>query len=195
MQYFKEINNFLSSSSFFYTIAIGLDSHYSYVSDNYNRNFALSEKSLLGKHFSTTMHPDDVAICAEAGMKCFQKPGILIPATLRKHDGEGGFVITQWEMQGIFSEKNEPEGVFCIGYNITELVSAQTEIETKNMKLSEISFIQSHGVRKPLANIIGISYLLADMEVRPDVRQLHDKLITSANELDMVIKEIAHKAE
>ncbi|MBD1385406.1 PAS domain-containing protein [Mucilaginibacter rigui] len=195
MQYFKEINSFLSSSSFFYTIAIGLDSRYSYVSDNYNRNFALSEKSLLGKHFSTTLHPDDIVICAEAGMKCLQNPGVLIPAKLRKHDGEGGFVITQWEMQGIFSEKNEPEGVFCIGYNITELVSAQTEIETKNMKLSEISFIQSHGVRKPLANIIGISHLLADIEVGPDVRQLHEKLIASANDLDMVIKEIASKAE
>jgi hypothetical protein len=195
MQHFKEINSFLASSSFFYTIAIGMDSRYSYVSDNYNRNFALLEESLVGKHFSITLHPDDIAHCEEAGGKCFENPGVLIPATLRKHDGKGGFVITQWEMQAIFNEQQQPEGVFCIGYNITELISAQTEIETKNTKLSEIGFIQSHLVRKPLANIIGLSNLLSTIEVSPDVQQLHDKLISSANELDLVIKEISQKAE
>jgi hypothetical protein len=195
MQHFKEINTFLASSSFFYTIAIGMDSRYSYVSDNYNRNFALLEESLLGKHFSTTLHPDDIPLCAEAGGRCFKNPGVLIPATLRKHDGKGGFVVTQWEMQALFNEQQQPEGVFCVGYNITELISAQTEIESKNTQLSEISFMQSHVVRKPLANIIGLSYLLSDMEVGPEVRQVHTKLFDSANELDMVIKEISHKAE
>ena len=195
MQYFREINTFLAGSSFFYTIAIGMDSCYSYVSDNYNRNFGLLEDSLQGKHFSITLHPDDIALCAEAGGKCFENPGKLIPATLRKHDGKGGFVFTQWEMQAIFNGQQQPEGVYCIGYNISELVSAQTEIETKNTQLSEIGFLQSHVVRKPLANIIGLSSLLAEMEVRTDIRQLHDKLFDSANELDLVIKEISQKAE
>jgi len=176
MQYFKETNAFLANSSFFYTIAIGMDSRYSYVSDNYNHNFDFLKESLLGKHFSITLHPDDIAICEEAGGKCFENPGQLIAATLRKHDGQGGFVITQWEMQSIFNAQQEPEGVFCIGYNITELVSAQTEIETKNTQLSEIGFIQSRGVRKPLANIMGLSDLLLTMEVNPEVRQVHKLL-------------------
>jgi hypothetical protein len=195
MQYFKETNAFLANSSFFYTIAIGMDSRYSYVSDNYNHNFDLLKESLLGKHFSVTLHPDDIEICAEAGGKCFENAGQLVAATLRKHDGKGGFVTTQWEMKAIFNERNEPEGIFCIGYNITELASAKNEIETQKTQLSEISFIQSHGVRKPLANIIGLSDLLSAMTVEPQVRQIHELLLSSARELDTVIKEITDKAE
>lgn len=195
MEYFKETNAFLANSSFFYTIAIGMNSCYSYVSDNYNRNFDFVKKSLLGKHFSITLHPDDIAICVEAGGRCFENPGKLIPTTLRKHDGKGGFVITQWEMQAIFNEHQEPQGIFCIGYNITEMVSAKTEVEIKNTQLSEIGFIQSHGVRKPLANIIGISDLLSAIEVDPEVRQLHELLVSSAKELDTVIREISDKVE
>jgi len=39
MKRFQQINDFLNNSSFFYTIAIGMDSKYAYVSPNYNRNF------------------------------------------------------------------------------------------------------------------------------------------------------------
>src|SRR5438094_29808 len=99
MEQFEQINNFLADSSFFYTIAIGMNSTYSYVSNNYNRNFDLSNGSLLGKHFSITLHPDDIRICEEVGLKCFQTPNGLFSATLRKHDGKGGFVVTQWEMK------------------------------------------------------------------------------------------------
>lgn len=53
-------------------------------------------------------------------------------ATLRKHDGKDSFVTTQWEMQAIFNEHQEPYGVFCLGYNITETISAKTEVEIKN---------------------------------------------------------------
>ena len=195
MQYFKETNDFLANSSYFYTIAIGMDSRYTYVSDNYNRNFALLQDTLLGKHFSITLHPEDIEVCALSGKKCFENPGQLIPATLRKHDGNGGFVITQWEMKAIFNQQHEPEGVFCIGYNITELVSAQTVIDTKNSQLSEISYIQSHVVRKPLANIIGLIDLLTAMELGPEAKQLHELLSSSSRELDAVIKDISAKAE
>jgi len=195
MQYFNETNAFLSTSSYFYTIAIGMDSRYTYVSDNYNRNFALLRATLLGEDFSVTLHPDDIEVCAIAGKQCFENPGQLIPATLRKHDGNGGFIITQWEMKGIFNDQNEPEGIFCIGYNITELVSAQTVIENKNSQLSEIGYIQSHVVRKPLANIIGLIDLLTSMDLGPEAKQLHDLLNSCAKQLDEVIKDISAKAE
>lgn len=194
---FRETNALLANSSFFYTIAIGMDSRYSYVSDNYSRNFDRLKESLLGKHFSVTLHPEDIVICEEAGRRCFENPGSLVAATLRKHDGKGGFVVTQWEMQAMFNKHQEPDGIFCIGYNITEyvdtrarLASANDEIESKTMKLNDIGFIQSHVVRKPLANIIGLSDLLSTMEVSPNVRQVQELLFSSARELDNVIKEI-----
>ncbi len=167
MDRFIETNKLLKNSSFFYTIAIGMDSKYSYVSDNYNKNFDFIKDSLLGKLFSITLHPDDISICAEVAMKCFQSPGGLFPATLRKHNGFGGFVITQWEMHAMFDEQNQPVGIFCIGYNITEyvksrsdLVDAKAEIVTKDGKLTEIGLLQSHVIRKPLANIMGLANMV-----------------------------------
>lgn len=196
-----DINLFLNNSAYFYTIAIGMDSHYSYVSNNYNRNFDFNNESLLGKHFSVTLHPDDVKICAEVGQKCFENPDKLFSATLRKHDGRGGFVVTQWEMQALFNN-GEPLGIFCIGHNITEYINTQsqlenatTEIASKNDQLEEINFIQSHVIRKPLANIIGLAGILSNMDIDHNHKNINDMIISSAEELDTAIRHITSKAE
>ncbi|MGF7081487.1 hypothetical protein [Mucilaginibacter sp. UYCu711] len=202
MEHYRQINEFLADSSFFYSIAIGMDSKYAYVSTNYNRNFDQSNDSLLGKDFSVTLNPEDIAICAEVGMQCFQSPGILFPATLRKHDGKGGFVITQWEMKSYFDEQDQPAGIFCIGYNITEyvdtrsrLADATTEIAVKNEKLNDISFMQSHVIRKPLANIMGLADILESMNVQGNQKNINKMMISSAKELDMVIRNISATAD
>jgi len=196
-----EINDFLANSSHFYTIAIGMDSCYSYVSNNYNRNFDLDNGTLLGKHFSVTLHPDDIVICAEVGANCFAHPGKLFSATLRKHDGKGGFIVTQWEMQAMF-EAEQPAGIFCIGYNITEYVdtrsrleNATSEIAVKNNQLSDISFMQSHVIRKPLANIMGLAGILGAMNIDANQKSINDMIIISAQELDVVIRNITDRAE
>jgi hypothetical protein len=200
MERFNQINDFLANSSFFYTIAIGMDSKYSYVSNNYNYNFDHTKGSLLGKHFSITLHPDDIRICEEVGMKCFEHPDRLFPATLRKHDGKGGFVVTQWEMKAFFDEFNSPCGIFCIGYNITEyvdtrsrLADATSEIAGKNIQLNEIGFIHSHVIRKPLANIMGLTAILKTVDMGNNENNIIEMITTSAKELDDVIRDISDK--
>jgi hypothetical protein len=201
MQQINEISSFLANSSFFYSIGIGMDSRYSYVSPNYDRNFDFLNESLLGKHFSITLHPDDIAICAEVGGKCFAEPDRLFPATLRKHDGKGGFVITQWEMKAFFDEDGQPVGIFCIGYNITEymdtksrLDDVQSELSVKDGRLQEIGFIQSHLVRKPLANIIGLTNILSTMEIDENLKSINKMLLDSSIELDTVVRTISNKS-
>jgi len=193
MEQFAQINEFLNNSNFFYTIAIGMDSRYSYVSKNYDRNFDFTNGTLLGRHFSVTLHPDDIAICEEVGGQCFSAPGKLFPATLRKHDGHGGFVTTQWEMQAMFTEQGLPEGVFCIGYNITEFIDTQNRLESANTQLNDIGFMQSHLVRRPLANIIGLSSLIRQEATSKKQIDLCDMLTTSTTELDQVINDISNK--
>lgn len=200
MKYFKETTSLLENSSFYYTIAIGMDNRYMYVSPNYDKNFSFINKSLLGQPFYITLHPDDIKICAAVGGQCFENPGQLFPATLRKHDGKGGFIFTQWELKALFNDDNEPDGIFCIGYNITEhvdtrneLETAQTEIVNKTDQLEEIGFIQSHIIRRPLANIMGLINLLSVMEIDDNLQNIKDLLNDSAKELDNVIKSISDK--
>lgn len=183
-------------------IAIGMDSKYAYVSNNYNRNFDQSNGSLLGKHFSVTLHPEDIAICADVGMQCFTHPDRLVPATLRKHDGKGGFVITQWEMKAYFDKLGQPIGIYCIGYNITDYVDtknrlddAKSEINVKNSKLNEIGFMQSHVIRKPLANIMGLANILEGLTVDGYQRSINEMMIANAKELDTVIRNISNTTD
>ncbi|PJJ79900.1 hypothetical protein [Mucilaginibacter auburnensis] len=194
MENYRQINQLLNDSSFFYTISIGIDSMYCYVSKNYDNNFKLNHGTLLGKHFSVTLHPEDVAICETLGAKCFSEPGKLIPATLRKHDGKGGFVTTQWEMQAYFDDNGQPAGIFCIGYNISEFVSTQNQLDSAHTQLDTIGFIQSHMVRKPLANIIGLSDLISEHTNDNAVTQLCQMLKQSSEELDSIIKNISKEA-
>ena len=200
MQHFKETIQLLEKSSFYYTIALGMDGNYIYVSPNYDRNFDFLKDSLLGKPFYITLHADDIKICEEVGMKCFQNPEQLHPATLRKHDGKGGYVITQWELKALMDEQNNPCGIFCIGYNITDYVTtqhqlqhAETEIEHKTDQLNEIGFMQAHVIRKPLANIMGLVNVLDNMEVDANLNTVKTLILDSAIELDGVIKQIIDK--
>ncbi len=192
MKQYQQINQLLRDSSFFYTIAIGVDSAYCYVSNNYDTNFKLNYGTLLGKHFSVTLHPEDVAICEKLGGDCFANPGKLVPATLRKHDGKGGFVTTQWEMQAFFDEHEQPAGIFCIGFNISEYVSTRSQLASAHTQLDTIGFVQSHVVRKPLANIIGLSQLIHEHIDNQNITQLCGMLKQSAEELDDAIKIISN---
>jgi signal transduction histidine kinase len=195
MNHYTQINQFLEDSQFFYTIAIGMDSHYSYVSNNYDRNFEFTGGTLLGKHFSVTLHPEDISICERVGMQCFSEPGRLFSATLRKHDGLGGFVTTQWEMQALFDAQGQPEGIFCIGYNITEFVDTRSRLDNARHQLHDIGLMQSHSVRKPLANIIGLSAMIQQEATSMKVDHLCVMLQESTAELDQVIRDISHKTE
>ncbi|MDN3551224.1 PAS domain-containing protein [Mucilaginibacter aquaedulcis] len=193
MHRYEQINQFLNASAFFYTIAIGMDSVYTYVSPNYDRNFSFGKGTLRGQHFSVTLHPEDVRLCEAAGPQCFQDPGRLFPVTLRKHDGQGGFVTTQWQMQAMLDKQGLPQDIFCIGYNITEFVDIKTKLNLAETHLDEISFIQSHGVRKPLANIMGLTKLLRSAESEAEREELMNMLALSADEFDQIIQETSAK--
>jgi hypothetical protein len=200
METIKETVKLLEKSSFYYTLIVALDNTYYYVSPHYTRNFDFLNESLVGKPFHITLHPDDIKVCEQVGGSCFANPDKLMPATLRKHDGKGGYVFTQWEFKAVFDDDGQPFGIFCMGHNITEQVttgyrlnSAMAEIEDKKDKLYEIGFVQSHVVRKPLANILGLASVLTSMEIDHNLMGITSMIIDSATELDNAIKSIVDK--
>ncbi len=183
MKQFLPTIRLFENSLFYYIICTGLDGNYSYVNRNYARSFQYVADTLVGKPYHITMHPDDIKVCEETSARCIAHPGSSFPATIRKHDGKGGYIITQWEFIAGFNEANELEGIFCMGHDVTEL-------GRKNDQLKTIAFQQSHVVRKPLANILGIAYIVSKMETDAGITNLMDMMIQNAEELDAVIKEI-----
>ena len=67
-------------------------------------------------------------------------------------------------------------------------------LEVQNQKLKEISWMQSHVIRAPLAKIIGLIPLINDVkEDRSEREKMLDFLLVSAHELDEVIGNITDK--
>ncbi|MBX9778954.1 MAG: PAS domain-containing protein [Chitinophagaceae bacterium] len=76
--------------------------------------------------------------------------------------------------------------------NVTDDVLVQEKLKTQNKILRDIAFIQSHEVRRPLANILGVIEVLNSSNAINN-KEIFDHLIESANELDMQIRSIVRK--
>lgn len=204
---FKQTIELLDSSNFYYIVAINMQSVYSFINKHYADTFFHIHGDMVGKPYQITMHADDTKICQEVAAKCFQQPDKLFPATIRKHDGKGGYVITQWEYKAMLNDDGSPDGIFCIGYDITKFVEesnqlslsqkdleeTQSLLEKKEKILQQIIFHQSHIIRHPLTNILALVNILQKLEVDQNLKSILDMLIESSNQLDNVIREIVNK--
>jgi signal transduction histidine kinase len=90
----------------------------------------------------------------------------------------------------------EFEANMAIGTDITERQNYIHAIEAQNERLREISWIQSHTVRAPLSRIMGLAHMLEDLtESTEEQKKVLNYLLTSANELDEIIKAITDKSK
>lgn len=201
MIYFEETKNLFDNSVLFYIITADMDGKYSYINKHYAKEFSHIDTTLVGKPYYITMHPDDRNTCIEVSTKCFENPTQLFPATIRKHDGKGDYVYTQWEYKAMFDDKKNPAGIFCLGYNITKFVGeelllekANEEIKKNSNTIKNIIFQQSHLVRAPLSNIIGLASILDKTKLDSETSNICDMILESSKQLDEIIRSIVATA-
>jgi len=84
-------------------------------------------------------------------------------------------------------------GACITGRDITEHKRYVQTIELQNKTLREISWIQSHLVRAPLARIMGLIALLPVETSEQEKEEIINLLQISSAELDEIIKEITQK--
>jgi PAS domain S-box-containing protein len=200
MHNFEDTKKLLHNSNIYYLIAVSMDSNFSYINKRYQTIFEPQHGNLIGQHYSVTMHPDDLHICQAVSMKAFMNPDQIFPAVIRKNDGKGGYVVTEWEYKAIFDSDNQPSGMFCIGHDITqyfqnslELKDAKESLIKSMLNVEQLNYVQSHGVRKPIANILGLVDLLQGMEMDDNVREIFGMITESVQELDVLIRNTAAK--
>jgi len=98
------------------------------------------------------------------------------------------FLLSQLTNQNIILEEKVKERTLELEKNLAS-------IELQNKALREISWIQSHVVRAPLARMMGAISLL---EIKDDAgvsqEEIMEIVITSANEIDKTVREISAKS-
>ncbi|RAJ24622.1 hypothetical protein [Pedobacter cryoconitis] len=100
-QQFEAVKDLLGNSGTYYLIAVNMSSNYTYVNKRYADIFKPIHGDLVGRHYAVTMHPDDQQTCQVVSQMAFSYPDSVFPATLRKYDGHGGFIITRWEYKAM----------------------------------------------------------------------------------------------
>jgi PAS domain S-box-containing protein len=182
-QQFDGIKAILGDSGTYYLIAVDMDSNYSYLNRRYAEMFEPIHGTLVGKHYAATIHPDDQQTCKIVSQMAFTYLDSVFPATLRKHDGKGGYFITRWEYKAMVDENGGPLGIFCIGHDITELTQVAGE-------LHEVKDSHSHAVRRHVANLIGLGKLIREANDIDDMQDAAKMIVQSADELDDVIRKL-----
>lgn len=109
----------------------------------------------------------------------------------RKKNGE----LINVEIQIASVQYKGSNANIIIGTDITERFRYIKAIENQNEKLKEISWIQSHIVRAPLSRIMGLIPLInGSCESVEERDMMLQYMLTSANELNEVIKDITDKS-
>ena len=94
----------------------------------------------------------------------------------------------------IFNSDGKPIRMIGSMQDITEQIQQIQEIEAQNAKLREISWIQSHMVRGPLSNILGLAALMNDNELpSQEAKESVCHLKTAAEGLDILLRKIVSK--
>ena len=86
-------------------------------------------------------------------------------------------------------------GVSVTVSDITERTNYEENIRLQNEKLRKIAFIQSHQVRQPLSNILGILSFINTDGMSDDDKYLMKILNLSAKQLDDVVRNIVIEAQ
>lgn len=114
---------------------------------------------------------------------------------IHKHLKKNGEII-QVDIQSNFILYKGKKAKITVATDVTERLKYIQAIEEQNEKLREISWIQSHVVRAPLARIMGLINIIKDIKDNEEEKAMTlDFLILSANELDDVIKNITDKTK
>jgi len=93
------------------------------------------------------------------------------------------------------NDEGEVFGVSCFGRNVTHHKLLEEQLKSQNAKLREIAHIQSHIVRNPVVNILGLLKLLDKQQIKSASNEEILKHMESAvHELDDIIHDIVDRA-
>ncbi|WP_220466365.1 PAS domain-containing protein [Dyadobacter psychrotolerans] len=107
----------------------------------------------------------------------------------------GDYFWVSLSLSPVADEKGISTHWICIGHDVTERLNYIRAIEKQNKKFQEITWMQSHVVRAPLARLMGLVDLIKNYHNSDAERnELLDHILLSATEFDGIIRDISDKS-
>ncbi|WP_437369448.1 PAS domain S-box protein [Maribacter litoralis] len=164
---------------------------FTYASPTSIKVLNITPEQFIGTNAFDYIHPDDYETVYNEFIKVLKIPQVNIKPFRFKH-GDGHWV---WLETVITNKIDEPtlKGIVANSKDVTTKVQHLKAIESQNAQLKKIAWTQSHIVRAPVARLMGLVDLLRDDKEKLKLEerdQILNYIITSADEIDNVIKDI-----
>ncbi|WP_051941913.1 PAS domain S-box protein [Maribacter forsetii] len=165
--------------------------NFSYASPTSTKVLEITPEEFVGTNAFDYVHPDDYDTVYNEFIKILDVQQVNIKPFRFRH-GAGHWV---WLETAITNKFDEPtiKGIVVNSKDVTTKVQHLKAIEEQNTQLKKIAWTQSHIVRAPVARLMGLVDLLRDDKEKLKIEereQILNFIITSADEIDHVIKDI-----
>ncbi len=175
--------------------------NYKFVSESSYPILGIHPRDLIGKNAFDWIHPEDREAVLALFLKISEHRQIKTEP-FRFMDGLGAY---RWIVTIATNMTDDPAvgGIVANSRDITEAVVKSKDLEVsneryrqQNERLREIAWTQSHVVRAPLTRLMGLVDLLQTGDTGDMAVEMVLGLIkSSADELDLVVREIVRKAD
>lgn len=168
--------------------------HIDYISPNIKKTMEYSEKEITGRPFLDFIHQEDkreALTVIEKAMASSERDVSIINRIRHKN---GTYLYVQSEGKFRVAPSGEKYGI-VISRNVDKAHRSELHVRKQNEILKEIAFMQSHVLRRPLANILGLIALSNLNEAVPkDTVELFYLIQKEAAIMDDVVEEIVSKS-
>lgn len=150
-------------------------------------------KKLSKNYFESIIHPEDKEISKDAIQKLTQSDvGEIIESTIRVRRSDNQYLVLL--VRDIVFERgdnNTPLKFTTIVQDVTPIARLERELEEKLVTLRKISYKNSHELRAPVANIIGLVALMKDENFKTSYNaKIFHHLEETVVKLDSIIHDI-----
>ena len=181
---FDHVYALLNTSETYYLVLVDDDGNYAYFNDYFLGKYSAVYQNPTQRSALAALHADDHSSCIKTNMLCRQNPDQSYQLTLRKLNGRGGYTITQWDFKANLTADGRIHGIIGLGYDITDFESRQDHIRFLTSTLQDVAYKQSHLIRRPLANIMGLVELLDQGNLDSASKDIVNMLKQSIEELN-----------
>ncbi|MFY7732644.1 MAG: PAS domain S-box protein [Bacteroidia bacterium] len=147
----------------------------------------------LNSNFLSTIFPEYAIAFKEDISKALTNGNYKIDRQIKTSEQQ----IFWYELRyfSVYDSENELKGISFNARSINEQKKAEEKVNKQIKTLGEIAWFQSHELRKPLANILGILPLIEPDSSHPENEKLINYLFQETKNLDNLIKTISNKTE